>query len=153
MVPKPNRFYRTFSDTFIAVFAVGLFKSQNFHNGPLFRESFLQWFQNILMENFHSILRGNVIDQFSVNHRCNAICAMAKAKRRLQFDLILQMVLTDQLLKYMDNAVGPFQMAGTADTDRYVQCTCLLCEMSRIGAAIMVSGSGGIVKQLTIIAG
>ena len=56
-------------------------------------------------------------------------------------------------LHLLDDVVRAAEMAGTADTDRYVQCTCLLCEMSRIGAAIMVSGSGGIVKQLTIIDG
>ena len=58
-----------------------------------------------------------MVDKLPVDFSGNPVGAMAQAERRLQFHLVLQLVLLDKLLKGVDNVIGALEMAGAAHTD------------------------------------
>jgi hypothetical protein len=45
------------------------------------------------------------------------VLALFHAEAGFKIDLVVEIILLDKLLKGLDNVVGPFDMAGTADAD------------------------------------
>jgi hypothetical protein len=60
-------------------------------------------------------LHGRILQPFRLDG--HALCAETQAETGPEFHQVLDIAFLDDVLQGFDDIVGPFQMAGTADTD------------------------------------